>query len=376
MKNKVKVLQVTESLESGGREAFVMNLYRNINKDKIDFDFFTLKDGEEFYTKEIIDLGGKIFSANTFDEKKGVIRFLKKNYKLYKLIRKNKYSIVHIHACTPLDYIKVLFAKLCNVETIIMHAHSSYYELDSSIKQLAIKIMRRLFSNVPNYCIACSKEAGKFLFDEKVMMSDKYKIIDNSIEVEKFYFNRDSRKKYRKLLNIQNKFVIGHIGRFSKEKNHEFILRSFKKIVEYEKDAILLLIGEGELKEHIISLIESYGIKDRVIILPPNKEVCNLYQVMDIFWFPSLFESFGMVALEAQAAGLKTLISDNVPKSICISDNVERIPLDEEIWCEKTIISRNIFERKDFSITNVFEKYDLSNTLKFFEKIYYGGKDE
>lgn len=373
MKERVKVLQVTESLESGGREAFVMNLYKKINKEKFSFDFFTLKEGEEFYTDEVKKLGGNIFSAHTFNEKKGIKRFLKKNYTLYRIIKKNKYSIVHIHACTPLDYIKVLFAKILKVDIIIMHAHSSYYELDSKLKQLITMAMRKIFSNIPNYCIACSSEAADFLFTKKVISSSRYKIIDNSIELEKYYFNLQCRNKHRKLLNLEDKIVIGHVGRFSKEKNHEFIIRCFKKVAEKNSNTNLLLIGDGELKEKIEKMVNDENLSERITLLPSSKEIFELYQVMDIFWFPSLFESFGMVALEAQVSGLKVLISDTIPKKVCLSEESEMISLKEDIWCEKTIESINKLERQDLSNSNIFKQYDLRKTVQFFEKLYCGG---
>lgn len=373
MKNCIRILQVTESLESGGREAVAMNLYRKIDKQKFQFDFFTLKDEEEFYTKEIKALGGEIYSAKTFSKKQNISRFFKKNYRLYKLMKDNKYSIVHIHACTPLDYIKVLFAKMAKVQNIIMHAHSGYYELDNKFKQIIIKIMKKIFSNMPNYCIACSKEAGEFLFTKRVINSPKYKIIDNSIDLEKYRFNLEEREYYRKLLNIEDNFVIGHVGRFSKEKNHEFIIKCFKKIALKDEKSILLLLGNGELTQEIVNLINKNDLNNRVIILPPSKEVNKIYQAMDIFWFPSLFESFGMVALEAQVSGLKVLISNKVPNKICLSNKCEILPLDEDIWYRKTINNMIKSDKRDFLQTNIFGNYDLSKTVTYFQNLYNGG---
>lgn len=373
MKDEVRVLQVTESLESGGRESFVMNLYRNIDKEKVKFDFFSLSNEEEFYTKEAISLGANIFSSKTFDQKPGIIRFLRKNLYLYRIMKKNKYSIVHIHACTPLDYIKVLFAKLAKVKLIIMHAHSSYYKLDSISKQLTIKFIKLVFSSIPNYCISCSIESADFLYTKKTIQSKKFKIIDNSVELEKYYYNHQYRNYYRKLLKIDKEFVIGHVGRFSKEKNHEFIIECFYKIVQRNKNVILMLVGDGELKDNIKSLAVKYNLIEKVIFLEPTKEVYKIYQAMDIFWFPSLFESFGMVALEAQISGLKVLISDNVPKKVSLTESAEILSLDKNIWCERTILALNEYKRQNYSESNIFENYNLKYTIQFFEMLYCGG---
>lgn len=367
---RIKVLQVTESLDSGGREAFVMNLYRNINREKFQFDFFTLKEEEEFYTTEIKEMKGRIFSARTFSEKKGMKRFIKKNYYLYKIMKENKYSVIHIHACTPLDYIKVLFAKLARVNTIIMHSHSSYYLLDSKLKRITSFIMKKMFSDIPNYRIACSEEAAQFLFSKKNIDLLQYSIVNNSIDLKKYYFNLDCRDKERKLLNIKNEIVIGHIGRFSSEKNHDFIIRAFEKISFNDDNIILILVGDGELKEQIIELIIEKNLEEKIRILPPIKDIYKLYQVMDIFWFPSIHESFGMVALEAQVSGLKVLTSNTIPKKICLTNECEMLPLEEEIWCKKTLYSIKKLKRKNFSSSKIFKQYDLEIMVNFFENLY------
>lgn len=370
---KIKILQITESLDSGGREAFVMNLYRNINREKFQFDFFTLKEEEEFYTSEIKEMNGKIFSARTFSEKKGIKRFLKKNYYLYKIMKENKYSVIHIHACTPLDYIKVLFAKLVRVNTIIMHSHSSYYLLDSKLKRITSFIMKKIFNNIPNYKIACSEEAAQFLFSKKDVELLQYNIINNSIDLKKYYFNKECREKQRKLLGIKDEIVIGHVGRFSPEKNHDFIIRIFEKISINNNNIILILVGDGELKEQVTELIRQKNLRDKIKVLQPVKEICKLYQAMDIFWFPSIHESFGMVALEAQVSGLKVLTSNTIPGKICLTNECEMIPLEEEIWIEKTLYNIDKLKRKNFSTSDVFNEYDLNITIKFFEKLYCGG---
>lgn len=352
----VRILMIGMHDKIGGVETFLMNYYRNIDRSKIQFDFINMFD-KLCFQDEIIELGGKIYQVPNV--KRHPIKYYKK---LKEIVRINEYEIVHINMLSMANVLPILAAKKAKAKHIIAHSHNTNTPkgilrktLDKLNKNMVLKNATDLF--------ACSKLAGNWMFGEKREVT----IINNAIDLNRYIFNNDERDKIRKKLNVENKFVVGHIGRFSEQKNHKFLIDVFKEIALKEKDAILLLIGEGNLKDNIKNKVKEYELNDKVIFLDIVDNAYDYYQAMDVFVLPSLFEGLPVVGIEAQASGTYCLFSDSITKEVKIVDDVEFISIDDkEKWANEILKCKDKNKRK-YSIQN---EYNIEYAAKRLEKIY------
>lgn len=361
MKYPIRVLCVFSTLDRGGSETMCMNLYRNIDRERIQFDFIKHTETIGDYEQEIISLGGRIFSAP---------RFIGRNIFEYKkwwrsfFLSHPEYKIVHIHYFT-LSGIICPIAKAYDVKTIT-HAHTS--RADSFLK----KILNHNIRNVTDYYFACSKEAGIYLFGENKIHSKNFKVLPNAIDTEKYRYNESVREKARNSFSIIDELLIGHIGNFTEVKNHRFILKIFSSLREKKKDVKLMLVGDGPLRGEIEKYAEELGVLEDVIFTGVRSDVNELVQAMDFFVFPSLFEGLGIVAIEAQTSGLPCIISDTVPDEAIVTKNLVTVmSLNEsaEKWAD-CIIAR--LEEKRYSRVDEIKAkgYDVSETAKWLEEFY------
>lgn len=350
----IRVLQVVNIMDRAGIETMLMNYYRVLDKTKVQFDFLTHRPVQGAYDEEIRALGGKIYYAP---------RLYPQNYKEYfgymhKFFEEHgEYEIVHSHI-DAMSYLPLLAAKKAGIPVRIAHSHSTAIDFD--FKWLLKQLFRKKIVKVATNYAACSLEAGRYLFGKKDV-----KIIYNALNIEKYGYNVQVRDKKRKELNLDGKYVIGHVGRFTKAKNHMFILNVFNKLAEKDQSYFLLLIGKGELMGEVQNYIRAKKLQNRVLILSDRDDVCQLYQAMDLFVFPSKYEGLGMGAVEAQISGLKTIVSDQVPKEVKVSDELEVLKLDENLWIEK-IFHTQLEQRK----TKYCENYDVKKTVMDLKKYY------
>lgn len=367
----IRVLQVFgEPLSNGGQESFIMNMYRNIDKKKIQFDFYTpfFCDNERL-ENEIKKLGGNVYTSNGRFEEEGV----KKDFitGLKKFLNKHKYEVIHINSGSIFNLaFGAKIAKKSGARKIIVHSHAT------GIDNIRYKIIKFLsttifLNNVTNY-LACSEDAAKWKFPKKIVQASNYTIIKNGIDLEKYIYNENTRKKYRKLLGIaDNEFVIGHIGRFEKSKNHIFLINIFEKVLKNNPNTRLLLVGTGTLKEEINNILNEKNIANKVIFLEKRNDINNILQAMDVFVFPSLFEGLGIAVIEAQAAGLFTICSNNIPEEANVTELFRKVSLNEdrEKWVEEIIKCKN-YERKN-TINCIKEKgFCAKDVAQKLEKLY------
>ena len=372
-----RVLQVYgEILSNGGQEAFSMNMYRNIDREKVQFDFFTpYYCNNEKLIKEIEGLGGRVYQGggkfNTEGNKKDFILNLKK------FLKKNPYEIVHINSGSIFALaFGAKIAKKYGAKKIIVHSHATGYNnlKYKIIKTLSVPVFLK---SATNY-FACSKEAAVWKFPSKIIKDEKYDIIKNGIELEKFQFSYRIRNEYRKKLNIENQFVIVNVGRFTDEKNHEFLVKLFFQFLKENKNSKLLLIGEGPNKKNMMEMVRKFGIEKYVLFLGIRDDVNNILQASDVFVFPSKFEGLGIVAIEAQATGLPTICSENIPEEANQTDLFFKLYLSEDInrWIN-TIMkfkdSDNISKRLGYVQKLKIAGYDASDSVKRLENIYLKG---
>ena len=349
-----------------------MNYYRNMDRSKIQFDFICDEDSTNIPYEEIEKLGGKVIICPPYQKVFAYQKFL------IKLFKEKKYDIVHSNI-NALSVFPLRVAKKAGVPIRIAHSHST--SNPKEWKKTLIKNMLRPFSKkYANVYFACSELAGRWLFGNKTFDEGKVTIINNAIDVEKFVYNEDIRKKVRNELKEKCKseinddtLVVGHIGRFVKQKNHEFLIDIFNEIHKRKENSVLILAGQGPLQKEIEEKVNNLGLQDCVLFLGQRNDANELYQAMDVFVLPSLYEGLGMVLIEAQYAGLKCFCSEALPKEAYISNFLTEINLSESPsnWAKKIIDEQNGFTRKDMTEELIDSGYDIKKEAKKLEDKYF-----
>lgn len=363
-----RVLQIVGAMNRGGIETFLMNLYRNIDKSKIQFDFLVHTDSESDYDEEIKKLGGQIFPIKP--RREGILNNRKSLEEFYKV--HNDYKVVHQHL-SSLTYIEPLkFAKKYGIPHRVVHGHN-IRQGGSSIHRY-IHWLNQLF--VESYAtdfFACSDLSAKWTYPDRIYKKDKFKIINNAIESEKFKFNEKVREEMRNEFGIaEDAFVVGHVGRFHPQKNHDFLIDIFREIHSKKNNSVLLLVGDGSLKSQIEKRISDMGLTESVIFTGVREDVETIFQVMDLFVFPSLYEGLGIVLVEAQAAGLQCFTSNKVvPSDVNVTGLVRFLDLESppSYWAEEILRNTSYLRR---STTDEIKKsgYDIYEVAQDVEEWY------
>lgn len=357
-----RILHLTNNLALAGTETCIMNWYRNIDRDKIQFDFICLTDKNSYFKVEIEKLGGKIFIIKKENGLTGQIKFY---YNLFKFLKTNKFYTFHTHFHYS-NGLYCVIAFLAGIKERITSSHfNEGYRKTPIYKKFISKLLIKLFATKR---IAVSNEAGKILYRNL-----PYTVIYDGIDLNKFAYNQAERQQIRKDLNIEQNFVIGHIGRFEPQKNHKFLIDIFNEILKQKGNAVLLLIGEGPLKNEIKQKVKNLNIETKVKFLGVREDVNKLYQAMDCFVLPSFFEGLGIVNIEAQCCGLPVFISDGVPDEAMIC-NTAKISLNTSArqWADIILEKVKNIERKDCSLTLKQAGFDIKDTAKQIEKVYFG----
>ncbi|WP_062237235.1 glycosyltransferase family 1 protein [Fictibacillus sp. FJAT-27399] len=365
----IKVLQVIGSLNNGGSQAMIMNLYRNIDHSKIQFDFIIDRENELFYAEEIKALGGKIYFFPTFNIR-NIFKYLKSWNDFFK--EHPEYKVIHGHVrSTASIYLSI--AKKYGVTTIA-HSHSTSSGTGPSaiVKNLLQYPVRYL----ADYLFTCSKAAGEWLYGKKACEKRNFQILKNAIDTRNFIFNNELRNNKRKELKIEGKFVIGHVGRFNTPKNHEFLIDIFKAVHDKNENSVLLLVGDGNLKQSIEKKIYDLGMEDKVILTGVRSDIPDLLQSMDVFLFPSIFEGLPVTLIEAQAAGLPCVISKNITDEINVTSLVNSVSLlkSANFWAEKILEIKQSYERENNYNHIVKAGYDITETAKWYQEFIFNKK--
>lgn len=345
----------------GGQETFIMNVFRNIDREKYEFGFVVHSNKKAYYDDEIEELGGKIYRIKSIS-KNPIMHAIQ----LKRIIKQNNYEIMHRHTNTSIVFIDLLVGRLCKMKKIIVHSHSNV----STKFKLVHKILKPLLNVLATEKVACSQEAGEWLYGKK----QKFIILPNSINLNKFMYNEEKRMLIREVNNASNKIIIGHIGRFDKIKNQIFLVEIFEKLIQKCKNVELWFLGDGEEKERIEEKCKEKDIADSVRFFGTIKDTYNFLQGMDLFVFPSIKEGLGIALIEAQASGLTCIVSDSIQKEAIVSKNVIQLSIDAkpEVWVEtilKEIENAKLRTRKIEK--EDFKKYDIKELVSRIEKIYY-----
>lgn len=359
----IRVLHSELQSNIGGIEAFLLNLTKTIDKTNLQFDF--LMRGNNPYLENTL----KNYGANIYKVPSGMSNY----YKFVKnILVKNNYDFVHVHKNSAANIVLPLMVKKFTNAKLIVHSHNTSPSSGSKIAIMLHKINRNKLMQLSDYRFACSDTAAQWMFGRKYKQ-ENVQIIKNGIILDNYLFNPDIRKWVRASLGLTNKFVIGHVGAFRKQKNHEFLLEIFSKL--NIPNAILLFIGDGPLINSIKQRAVDLGISDQVMFLGSRNDVANLLQAIDVFVMPSLWEGLSIATIEAQASGLPLILSNKVSKLTKITDNVSFLNLsDIDSWIKKITYYRNNFIRGNQLLNVRKAGYDMRDTVNKIQAIYVNEK--
>lgn len=362
----VRILEIVASMDRGGVETTLMNIFRMIDKNKIVFDFLLATDRECAYNEEIRNLGGRIYSVP--NRKKG----LKKNRDALDAFfaEHKEYQIVHMHAAS-LSYIEPLkAAKRYGIPVRIIHSRNT--KQNGSRMHILLHYFHQIqIGGIANYYFACSDLAGQWMYGSRIPKS-KRRIINNGINSDKFVYDLSIRNKLRSELEIEeDEYAIVNVGRLSEQKNHIFILDIFRHMINQGGNYKLFLVGDGKNKEKIKKKIKEYGLEDRVTFVGVRSDINKILQAMDLFLMPSLYEGLPGSAVEAQGSSLPCLLSDTITKEVAITDLVKFMSLKEEpkVWAKEAISMLNTCIRRNTQeeiIKAGFDMKSISNDLQSF----------
>ena len=356
----LRILHIVTYMGRGGLETMLMNYYRHIDREKVQFDFLVHRDFKADYDDEILELGGKIYHITRLVPWS---KSYKKELKHF-FIEHPEYKIVHVHQ-DCLSSVALQCAKECGIPVRIAHSHNCAQ--DKNLKYF-IKLYYMRF--IPRYAtdlFACGKKAGDWMFG-----GSKYQLMNNAIDIYQYEYNQVIAEKVRVKLNIDKDLVIGHVGRFNPQKNHEFLINIFNAICQKKENVKLLLIGDGEEKESIIKRVCELGLKNKVIFTGVRSDVNELLQAMDVFVFPSLYEGLPVTMIEAQAAGLPCIMSDKISKECIVTKDlvsVSRLCDSAEIWADLILDKANI-TRKNHNEEIKDSGFDIFTVAENIQKFY------
>lgn len=349
---------------NGGVQTVVNNYYEHMKSSKIKVDFLVLLPGDKEMEEEWEKRGCKIYHIRGSKEK-NLLLFCKEIKKFFK--EHHDYDIIHSHQ-TNLDLFYLREAKKWKIPVRILHAHNTNCDI-SKIRMMILKLTSKFYAN---YFFACSEEAGSFMFGKNIKKNKRFYVINNAIDVEKYVYNSRIREEQRKENHIENNFVIGNVARMADIKNHEFLLKVFKEILVINKNAKLLLIGNGPLEEKLKKEAKELEIDENVIFYGVTNKVNDLLQAMDVFVLPSLFEGVPLTVIEAAASGTKYVISDKIDSHLKKNDLELKLSLNEtpEFWAKQILRFAKDYTKVNQKELLVESKFDIDTEANRLEKIY------
>ena len=347
---------------TNGINSFLMNVYRNIDRTRYQFDFLVYGNGVGDYDEEIYALGGNIFRVQRPGGN------LYKNVKYtYEVMKKGKYKIIHRHTAVSLCWTDLLAAKRAGIKNRIVHSHGTRCN-----KPFLHKLFYPLFCRYGTHRLACGAEAGKWLYRGKA-----FKTIRNGIDVEKYGFCEEKRKSFRKKLKIKDTtFVIGNIGRISEEKNPFLLIDIFEELLKKKRDAVCIFVGDGNLKKDAEHKVKEKGLEKRVFFTGCSEDVQGWLSCMDVVVYPSLYEGFPFSVIESEAAGVPSVLSDRVPVEVDVTGLSRQVSLTAPLqqWAEAEILQgtgyHELLRRTDFADKVRGAGYDIRQTAKAMEEYY------
>ena len=364
----IKILHFVHALTRGGGLAnFIMNYYRNIDRTKVQFDFIYFREVENSFISEIESLGGRCYK---FTEPSSNLKFIKEA-KTFFMEHKNEYTAIHCHALFATATYGPI-AKKHGIKHVISHAHSTIYG-KGFVRQIRNYIIIRLTRIIATDKMACSKQSAEFMYGKKAVELGKVAVINNAIDCNKYIFDEEIRNQVRSELGIGNELVLGHVGGFSATKNHTFILDVLAQVVKQKPDTKMMFIGGGGLASgSTYSMIKekthTLGLDNNVLFLGVRTDVNRLLMAMDVFLFPSVFEGLPISLVEAQASGLRCIVSSNVTNEVNIG-LCEFLDLSKiEFWCNA--IMQESHHRENVQVKLKSRGFDVNEESRILQNMY------
>lgn len=358
-----RILFISQYLNRNGTEAFMMSVFRGIDRTRFCADFLLYSQQETDYSREVVANGGRIFRVPSRRENpigwyKSLFLFFKKHHK--------EYSAIHFCGNSVNAMAPIVMAWMFRIPIRIVHAHNSSCQGRSV--EIQHKLNRDMAYCMSNVHYACSSAAAKWFFKDK-----DAEIVKNGIDLDKFKYDTQLRQSKRHELGIEDDcVVIGHVGRFVPEKNHALLIDIFKQYVALVPTARLMLVGNGPLLNEMQSKVKELGLEDSVLFLKERSDVNELMQAMDVFVMPSVFEGAPYVLIEAQAAGLPCLISNRINQDICLTSYVksEGIEVAPDVWASQISSMLGTHRRTSDQSDIISAGYSIKDTIRKLEKIY------
>lgn len=365
MSEPIRVLHLFGALNPGGVETFVMNLYRCIDREKVQFDFALTQGEKSFFDDEVLSLGGRVFYFDTN------ISMMKNLTSI--LEQEGPFAAIHSHVYFYSGAV-LLNAHRHGIPIRIAHAHNTSFGQKYTLMRRGYEwLMRKMILKHATHLFGCSSDACRFVFGENVLSDSRCRVVHNGFDVKAFLFDPEKRAAVRSRYGVSDsQFVVGHVGRFEEQKNHTRLIKQFAAVHQQNPGSVLLMVGRGSLMEHIKEECVSLGIIDSCVFAGAQKDTPSYYSSMDVFLFPSLYEGLGSVLIEAQANGLHVITSEEVvPQDIDVTGNATFVPLEagDDVWAD-AVLRRN--KRADPQVANtmVLQSYNMQEISESMERVY------
>lgn len=362
----IRILHSVSNMDRAGIETMLMNYYRNIDRTKVQFDFLCNKTKPGAYDDEIKSMGGRIFHTPGLNPLKygSYLKYMKSLFAEYP-----EYKIVEAHN-GALGVYALNAAKINNIPVRILHAHGA--SITKDLKYPLKVFCKWRIPHCANKYFSCGIEAARCYFGDKVVRNDQYTFIPNAIDVQKFLFNETVGSKIRSEYGLENKKVIGHVGRFMKQKNHKFLLDIFKEVLIIDSNVVLVLLGDGELFSEMKEYAKELSVADSVVFIGNVGNANEWYSAFDLFILPSVWEGLPVVGVEAQASGLPCIFSDSITREIAITDKAQFISLkdDKQVWVNAILNNLANRERCDTTEQITLNRYNIDLEAKKLEELY------
>ena len=363
--NKIKVAIVMGKFTSGGIKSVITNYYSNVDRNKISFDLLIDNNSPIDDYSEIEAIGGRVCKISTLSNPFKYIS------QIYKLSKENKYDIIHGYV-NALNVFSMFAGKMAGVPVRIAENLSSAHPGE---KKTIVKNILKPFSKIfPTDLAACSKSCGEWLYGKKDIESGKVRIFNNAISLKKYTYDKELRENVRNSLGLSDEnFVLGHIGRYQYQKNHNFLIDIFDEVYKRDKNSRLLLVGYGDLKEEIFNKINSLGVKDAVIDMGATENIAGLYNAMDVFVLPSFYEGLPVVGIEAQATGLPCVFSTEVTKETGVIPDTKFVELSENKgkWADEILKIRDNYKRANTENYIIDAGFDIETEGRKLQDYYF-----
>lgn len=367
----IRVLFFIDRLRLGGIQALVRDIIDHLDSSKMTIDILNLDDGIDYpLHKELETKGVTIYKL------KGVWMRTPLDFpKYFKSVDRffaehHDYDVVHMHSSSKNYYILECASKY-DIPVRVSHSHNTGFQTHNPFSVFLGDMMKKPLMRWSNVWLGCSELACEWLYGKDCVKNGSAKVLLNGIDSKSFVYNESIRKEVRKELGIEDRFVIGHVGRFEKQKNHTFLIDTFAEIAKQRADAVLILIGIGSLKEDIEAKVRDLGLQDKVMFLGFRDDRNRIMQAMDSFIFPSIHEGLSVVLLEAQASGMPVFVSDSTTTEVTYSPHIQFLSLSDgpSSWAQ-AVLDKGAVERVDMTEKIIESKFEIRTMIELLEDIY------